>query len=48
MEPVVRVTTHLGRPLTYLRLVFLLLGAALAVALVDPRRAPSSSSPPST
>ena len=33
MEPVVRVTTHLGRPLTYLRLVFLLLGAALAVAL---------------
>ena len=29
----VRVTTHLGRPLTYLRLVFLLLGAALAVAL---------------
>ena len=33
MEPVVRVTTHLGRPLTYLRLVFLLLGAALAVAI---------------
>ena len=33
MEPVVSVTTHLGRPLTYLRLVFLLLGAALAVAL---------------
>jgi signal transduction histidine kinase len=30
---VVRVTTHLGRPLTYLRLVFLLLGAAFAVAL---------------
>ena len=29
----VSVTTHLGRPLTYLRLVFLLLGAALAVAL---------------
>lgn len=29
----VRVTAHLGRPLTYLRLVFLLLGAALAVAL---------------
>ncbi|HET9420991.1 MAG TPA: histidine kinase [Nocardioides sp.] len=34
MEPVVSVTTHLGRPLTYLRLVFLLLGAALAVALL--------------
>ena len=33
MEPVVSVTTQLGRPLTYLRLVFLLLGAALAVAL---------------
>jgi signal transduction histidine kinase len=30
---VVSVTTHLGRPVTYLRLVFLLLGAALAVAL---------------
>jgi len=33
MGPVVSVTTQLGRPLTYLRLVFLLLGAALAVAL---------------
>ena len=33
MEPVVSVTAHFGRPLTYLRLVFLLLGAALAVAL---------------
>jgi len=33
MEGVVSVTAHLGRPLTYLRLVFLLLGAALAVAL---------------
>ena len=29
----VSVTTHLGRPLIYLRLVFLLLGAALAVAI---------------
>ena len=29
----VRMTAHLGRPLVYLQLVFLLLGAALAVAL---------------